>query len=59
MKPLQGTEPKLMSGGAPSRGMIREGMGNKPNLGSKSPSLYSSKPLPTVGKPVTTFGGPR
>ena len=59
MKPLQGTDPKLMSGGASTRGTIREGMGNMPNLGKKTPSLYSSKPLPTVGKPVTTFGGPR
>lgn len=59
MTPLKGTDPKLVSGGASTRGTIREGMGNMPNLGAKSPSAYSSKPLPTVGKPVTQFGGPR
>lgn len=59
MTPLKGTDPKLVSGGSPTRGMIREGMGNKPNLGAKSPSVFSSKPLPTVGKLVSTYGGPR
>jgi len=52
MTPLKGTDPSLTSGGSPTRGMIRETMGNKPNLGSKTPSPYSSKPLPTSGKPV-------
>jgi hypothetical protein len=47
---LKGTDPKLMSGGAPTRGKIQEGMGNKPNLGTKKATAYSSKPLPTVGK---------
>jgi len=52
MTPLKGTDPKLVSGGSPTRGMIRETMGNKPNLGSKTPSPYSSAPLPKSGKPV-------
>jgi len=59
MTTLKGTDPKLVSGGASTRGTIREGMGNMPMLGKKTPSVYSSKPLPTVGKPVTQFGGPR
>jgi len=33
MTPLKGTDPKLVSGGAPTRGKIGEGMGNMPNLG--------------------------
>ena len=51
MTPLKGTDPKLVSGGSPTRGMIREGMGNMnpPNTG-KNP--YSSAPLPKSGKPV-------
>ena len=58
MTPLKGTDPKLVSGGASTRGTIREGMGNMnpPNTG-KNP--YSSKPLPTVGKMVGQFGGPQ
>lgn len=59
MTTLKGTDPKLVSGGASTRGAIREGMGNMPNLGAKKPSAFSSKPLPTVGKAVTQFGGPR
>lgn len=59
MTTLKGTDPKLVSGGASTRGTIREGMGNMPMLGKKTPSAYSSKPLPTSGKPVTQFGGPR
>jgi len=51
MTPLKGTDPRLVSGGSPTRGMIREGMGNMnpPNTG-KNP--YSSAPLPKSGKPV-------
>jgi hypothetical protein len=51
MTPLKGTDPKLVSGGAPTRGKIGEGMGNMnpPNTG-KNP--YSSAPLPKSGKPV-------
>jgi len=51
MTTLKGTDPKLTSGGSPTRGMIREGMGNMnpPNTG-KNP--YSSAPLPKSGKPV-------
>lgn len=56
MTTLKGTDPKLVSGGASTRGTIREGMGNMPNLGAKKPTAFSSKPLPTVGKMV---GGPR
>jgi hypothetical protein len=52
MTPLKGTDPRLVSGGSPTRGMIRETMGNKPNLGAKTPSPYSSAPLPKSGKPV-------
>jgi len=52
MTTLKGTDPKLVSGGASTRGTIREGMGNKPNLGSKKASTFSSSPLPTVGKMV-------
>jgi hypothetical protein len=59
MTPLKGTDPKLVSGGSPTRGMIREGMGNMPNLGAKKPTPFSSKPLPTVGKMVNQFGGPQ
>jgi hypothetical protein len=47
---LKGTDPKLMSGGSSTRGTITCGMGNKPNLGSKKATAYSSKPLPTSGK---------
>ena len=51
MTPLKGTEPKLVSGGAPTRGKISTMMGNSnpPNTG-KNP--YSSAPLPKSGKPV-------
>ena len=59
MTPLKGTDPKLVSGGSSTRGTIREGMGNMPMLGKKTPSPFSSKPLPTVGKMVGQFGGPR
>lgn len=59
MTPLKGTDPKLVSGGASTRGTIREGMGNMPNLGAKKPTPFSSKPLPTVGKMVNQFGGPQ
>lgn len=59
MTPLKGTDPKLASGGASTRGTIREGMGNMPNLGAKKPTPFSSKPLPTVGKMVGQFGGPQ
>ena len=59
MKPLQGTDPKLVSGGASTRGTIREGMGNMPMLGKKSPKPFSDAPLPTSGKMPTQFGGPR
>lgn len=52
MTTLKGTDPKLVSGGSSTRGTIREGMGNKPNLGSKKASTFSSSPLPTVGKMV-------
>lgn len=56
MTPLKGTDPKLVSGGSSTRGTIREGMGNMPNLGAKKATAFSSKPLPTVGKMV---GGSR
>ncbi len=59
MTPLKGTDPKLSNDGVSTRGMIREGMGNKPNLGAKSPKAFSSAPLPTVGKMVSAVGGPR
>jgi|LakMenE01Jun11ns_1017448.scaffolds.fasta_scaffold5994219_2 hypothetical protein len=58
MTPLKGTDPKLSNDGVSTRGMIREGMGNQPNLGAKTPKAYSSAPLPTVGKPVSKVGGP-
>jgi len=58
MTPLNGTDPKLISGGASTRGTIREGMGNKPNLGAKTPKPFSSAPLPTSGKMVSKVGGP-
>jgi hypothetical protein len=47
---LKGTDPKLVSGGAPTRGKISTAMGNQ-KLNGKG-GVYSSKPLPTVGKPV-------
>jgi hypothetical protein len=47
---LKGTDPKLMSGGSPTRGTISTTMGNKPNLGAKKATVFSDKPLPTVGK---------
>jgi hypothetical protein len=51
MTPLNGTDPRLVSGGAPTRGKISTMMGNSnpPNTG-KNP--YSSAPLPKSGKPV-------
>jgi hypothetical protein len=51
MTVLNGTDPKLISGGAPTRGKIGTPMGNSnpPNSG-KNP--YSSAPLPKSGKPV-------
>lgn len=49
MTPLKGTDPKLVSGGAPTRGVIREGMGNKPNLGTKKPSAYTTAGTPKQG----------
>jgi hypothetical protein len=58
MTPLNGTDPKLISGGASTRGTIREGMGNQ-TLGNKTPSPYSSAPLPKSGKMPTVVGGPR
>jgi hypothetical protein len=57
MTPLNGTDPKLISGGASTRGTIREGMGNQ-TLGNKSPKAFSDAPLPTVGKMVSKVGGP-
>jgi hypothetical protein len=47
---LKGTDPKLMSGGSSTRGNISTAMGNQ-KLNGKG-GVYSSKPLPTVGKPV-------
>ena len=45
---LKGTDPKLISGGAPTRGKISTAMGNqKMNAVSKSP--FSAPPLPKVG----------
>lgn len=49
MTTLKGTDPKLISGGAPTRGKISEGMGNKPNLGSKKPSVYTTAGTPKQG----------
>jgi hypothetical protein len=51
MTPLKGTDPKLVSGGAPTRGKIGTPMGNNnpPNTGTNP---YSSAPLPKSGKPV-------
>ena len=49
MTPLKGTDPKLVSGGSPTRGMIREGMGNMPNLGKKKPSIYTTAGTPKQG----------
>jgi hypothetical protein len=51
MTPLKGTDPKLVSGGSPTRGMIREGMGNM-NPPNKGNNPYSSAPMPKSGKPV-------
>lgn len=47
---LKGTDPKLVSGGASTRGKIGTAMGNQ-KLNGKG-GVYSSKPLPTVGRPV-------
>jgi hypothetical protein len=58
MTPLNGTDPKLTTGGASTRGTISTGMGNRPNLGAKSPKPFSDAPLPTVGKMVSKVGGP-
>lgn len=49
MTPLKGTDPKLVSGGSPTRGMIGETMGNKPHLGSKKPSIYTTAGTPKQG----------
>jgi hypothetical protein len=49
MTPLKGTDPKLVSGGSPTRGSIREGMGNMPNLGAKKPSIYTTAGTPKQG----------
>jgi len=51
MTPLKGTDPRLVSGGAPTRGKIGTPMGNNnpPNTGTNP---YSSAPLPKSGKPV-------
>jgi hypothetical protein len=49
MTPLKGTDPKLVSGGAPTRGKIGEGMGNMPNLGAKKPSVYTTAGTPRQG----------
>jgi hypothetical protein len=59
MTPLKGTDPKLSNDGVSTRGMIREGMGNKPMLGNKTPKAFSDAPLPTSGKMVSAVGGPR
>jgi hypothetical protein len=47
---LKGTDPKLTLDGTATRGKIQEGMGNKPHLGHKKATVFSDKPLPTVGK---------
>jgi hypothetical protein len=47
---LKGTEPKLTLDGTSTRGKISTTMGNKPNLGAKKATVFSDKPLPTVGK---------
>jgi hypothetical protein len=47
---LKGTDPKLSLDGASTRGKISTEMGNQ-KLNGKG-GVYSSKPLPTVGKPV-------
>jgi len=47
---LKGTEPKLSLDGTSTRGKISTAMGNQ-KLNGKG-GVYSSKPLPTVGKPV-------
>lgn len=49
MTPLKGTDPKLTSGGSPTRGMIGETMGNKPNLSAKKPSIYTTAGTPKQG----------
>jgi len=49
MTPLKGTDPKLVSGGSPTRGKIGEGMGNMPNLGAKKPSVYTTAGTPRQG----------
>jgi hypothetical protein len=49
MTPLKGTDPRLVSGGAPTRGKIGEGMGNKPSLGAKKPSIYTTAGTPKQG----------
>jgi hypothetical protein len=58
MTPLKGTDPKLSNDGVSTRGIIREGMGNQPNLGAKTPKAFSSAPLPTSGKMPSKVGGP-
>jgi hypothetical protein len=47
---LKGTDPKLTLDGSSTRGNISTAMGNQ-KLNGKG-GVYSSKPLPTVGKPV-------
>jgi hypothetical protein len=47
---LKGTDPKLTLDGTSTRGKISTQMGNQ-KLNGKG-GVYSSKPLPTVGKPV-------
>jgi hypothetical protein len=47
---LKGTDPKLTLDGTATRGKISPAMGNQ-KLNGKG-GVYSSKPLPTVGKPV-------
>lgn len=57
MTPLNGTNPSLRSSGVSSQPRIAEAMGNQ-NLNKNTKNPYSSKPLPTVGKPVSKVGGP-
>jgi len=47
---LKGTDPKLTLDGAATQSRIKEAMGNQ-KLNGKG-GVFSSKPLPTVGKPV-------